>query len=215
MRLFGTDVGVISISILLLALYFTPTIIAWLYRRQRIAGILALNLLTGWTVLGWIAALKWSTIHDRRALEDVAPLPRYQAEKRIIAALAIVVAVLILEAIRVYLFQPKTSAVVSAPAPSIIDPSTVTITSYSLRKSAQNLRGDFTIRNNNGYRVKDVEVKCVHATLDGTVLDSTYKTIHRTFEPYYEQRADDVDLGAIPNRTANSTCSAIGFSLLN
>jgi hypothetical protein len=53
--------GLISICFLL-GCYFLPTIVAWLrYHRQAVA-IFVLNLLLGWTVLGWIAALVWAFI---------------------------------------------------------------------------------------------------------------------------------------------------------
>lgn len=41
-------------------LYFTPAIIASNRNHQRHGGILVLNLLLEWTVLGWIVALVWS-----------------------------------------------------------------------------------------------------------------------------------------------------------
>ena len=56
---------------LLLALYFLPSIIAG-YRKHRNRGaIKALNLLLGWTVVGWVAALVWSFTADT---EDKPPL---------------------------------------------------------------------------------------------------------------------------------------------
>ena len=39
-------------------LYFLPTIVA--RNRSDFAGILLLNLLLGWTVIGWIVALIWA-----------------------------------------------------------------------------------------------------------------------------------------------------------
>jgi len=41
-----------------LALYFLPTIIG--FRKSNAGAIFALNLLLGWTVIGWIVALVWS-----------------------------------------------------------------------------------------------------------------------------------------------------------
>jgi threonine/homoserine/homoserine lactone efflux protein len=41
-------------------LYFLPAAIAVLRPHQSAAAILVLNLLLGWTVLGWIVALIWS-----------------------------------------------------------------------------------------------------------------------------------------------------------
>jgi hypothetical protein len=44
----------------LLALYFTPALVARHRQHQSGPAIAVLNLLLGWTVLGWIAALVWS-----------------------------------------------------------------------------------------------------------------------------------------------------------
>lgn len=43
-----------------LALYFVPTIIAWKREHHQLLAIFVLNLVFGWTFLGWIAALIWS-----------------------------------------------------------------------------------------------------------------------------------------------------------
>lgn len=44
----------------LLFLYFLPTFIANERRHHQGAAIFVLNLLLGWTAIGWIAALIWS-----------------------------------------------------------------------------------------------------------------------------------------------------------
>ena len=41
-------------------LYFLPTIIAWLRDHYNRLAIFALNLLLGWTLVGWIVSLVWS-----------------------------------------------------------------------------------------------------------------------------------------------------------
>ena len=46
--------------IFLLPLYFLPAIIASRRKHQSSGGIFALNLLLGWTFLGWVIALVWS-----------------------------------------------------------------------------------------------------------------------------------------------------------
>ena len=38
-------------------LYVLPTMLAWQRQRQKKWKITAINLLLGWTVIGWIAAL--------------------------------------------------------------------------------------------------------------------------------------------------------------
>ena len=44
----------------LIALYFVPTIIVTLDRHPRRIPIIVLNIVAGWTVVGWIVALIWA-----------------------------------------------------------------------------------------------------------------------------------------------------------
>lgn len=57
----------IFLMILLIAIYFFPSIVAGIRDHHNGAAIAVLNLLLGWTVLGWIVALVWSltAIPDR------------------------------------------------------------------------------------------------------------------------------------------------------
>ncbi len=50
----------IHLSILAL-LYFLPTIVA-ANRGHRIGGVLILNILFGWTGIGWMALLLWALL---------------------------------------------------------------------------------------------------------------------------------------------------------
>ena len=50
--------GVLASSVFLLPLYVLPTILAW--KKTHRIPILLLNLLLGWTLLGWIEALVWA-----------------------------------------------------------------------------------------------------------------------------------------------------------
>ena len=52
--------------VLLAALYFLPTIIAGTREHMAAGAIFALNLLAGWTALGWLAALVWSLNSNTR-----------------------------------------------------------------------------------------------------------------------------------------------------
>ena len=47
---------------LIFALYFMPTLIAFLRQRKNKLAIFLLNLLLGWSVLGWVASLVWSVM---------------------------------------------------------------------------------------------------------------------------------------------------------
>ncbi len=49
-----------------LAFYFLPTLIAHSRRSQSTSGIFVVNLLLGWTFIGWVAALVWAATSERR-----------------------------------------------------------------------------------------------------------------------------------------------------
>jgi RsiW-degrading membrane proteinase PrsW (M82 family) len=46
--------------IIVVALYFIPTIIAEKRNHKNSSSILILNLFLGWTFLGWVIALAWA-----------------------------------------------------------------------------------------------------------------------------------------------------------
>ena len=49
-----------GVILLLLILYFLPSIIAMVKSKSNTAAILVLNLFLGWTIIGWIVALVWA-----------------------------------------------------------------------------------------------------------------------------------------------------------
>ena len=57
--LFGSFIGVV-VFILLLTLYFLPTIVAVARHHRNALAIFLLNLFLGGTFIGWVVALVWS-----------------------------------------------------------------------------------------------------------------------------------------------------------
>jgi hypothetical protein len=55
--------GFLASLIIGLPVYFLPTILASKHRNQT--AIFALNLLLGWTLLGWVVALVWALYKDK------------------------------------------------------------------------------------------------------------------------------------------------------
>jgi hypothetical protein len=47
-----------------LALYFLPIIIVLARRKKNVLGPILVNVLLGWTVIGWIVALIWALTVD-------------------------------------------------------------------------------------------------------------------------------------------------------
>lgn len=47
---------------LLLIVYFIPTMVGW--RKRNADAIFVLNLLLGWTLIGWVVALTWAVSYE-------------------------------------------------------------------------------------------------------------------------------------------------------
>ena len=45
-------------------MYFLPSIIALVKSKRDTLAIFLLNLLLGWSVIGWVVALVWAAKHD-------------------------------------------------------------------------------------------------------------------------------------------------------
>lgn len=55
-----SNAGFIMMCILVFLLYIVPSVIAFTRGHSNAAAICALNILLGWTFLGWVASLVWS-----------------------------------------------------------------------------------------------------------------------------------------------------------
>jgi hypothetical protein len=53
-------------TILFLVLYFIPTITANCRDHNNTSAIACVNILLGWTVIGWIGAMVWSLTDNRK-----------------------------------------------------------------------------------------------------------------------------------------------------
>ena len=57
----------VGLLLLIAALYFLPAIVARRRRHHNTAAITALNLLAGWTAVGWVVAFVWACTGPARA----------------------------------------------------------------------------------------------------------------------------------------------------
>ena len=57
------DLAIFIGVLLIIAFYFLPTIIG--RNKKNVTAIFLLNLLLGWTIIGWIIALIWATTYER------------------------------------------------------------------------------------------------------------------------------------------------------
>lgn len=56
----SSAVPLILINVFLWAFYFVPSLVGWSRRHRSLPAIIALNILLGWTGIGWIGAFVWS-----------------------------------------------------------------------------------------------------------------------------------------------------------
>lgn len=52
------------VELIYIVLYFLPTFVAYSKGKKNRSAIAVLNLLTGWTVIGWVIALVWACCND-------------------------------------------------------------------------------------------------------------------------------------------------------
>lgn len=53
-----------EIAIIILIIYFIPTITAYAAKKKNKQAILVLNFFLGWSIIGWIISLVWATTKD-------------------------------------------------------------------------------------------------------------------------------------------------------
>ena len=52
--------------VLFLFIYFIPTLLALGSKKDNFFAIMLLNLLLGWTLIGWFVALIWAATKDKK-----------------------------------------------------------------------------------------------------------------------------------------------------
>lgn len=63
----GSALSSVFVVVVLIGLYLLPSLVAAGRKHKNEGAIVALNLLLGWTLLGWIAALVWALTDNTRA----------------------------------------------------------------------------------------------------------------------------------------------------
>ena len=71
---------VVALVIVLIVLYFVPTVIAIRRKSDNITGIALLNIFLGWSTLGWLAAFFWALLSDPRSNADKGDIDPHTGE---------------------------------------------------------------------------------------------------------------------------------------
>lgn len=64
---------VLIVLIVVVALYFLPTIIAVTRKKRNLGPIILVNLLLGWSVIGWIVAMVWAMATETVDMMPASP----------------------------------------------------------------------------------------------------------------------------------------------
>lgn len=62
-----SDLFLLLLAMFLVAIYLLPFIVAMVRGKRNCLAILVLNLLLGWTLIGWVVALVWACMIDSPA----------------------------------------------------------------------------------------------------------------------------------------------------
>lgn len=54
------------IIIIIVAAYFLPTLAAMGKKKKNTLAIFLLNLLLGWTIIGWVIAIIWAVTYEKK-----------------------------------------------------------------------------------------------------------------------------------------------------
>ena len=66
------------ILIVIFLLYWLPSVIAFYRSHHQTTAIFVLNLMAGWTFIGWVAALVWAFTRVQYDDHDYEPPRRYR-----------------------------------------------------------------------------------------------------------------------------------------
>lgn len=67
-----------GLFIVFIAAYLTPTIVAAARGHQNLMAIAALNILLGWTFVGWVVAFVWSLTSNVAAAKEPGMRPWFE-----------------------------------------------------------------------------------------------------------------------------------------
>jgi hypothetical protein len=58
------------VLLIVLSIYFVPTIVALVRKVKNAAAIIILNVFLGWTFLGWVGSLVWALTAQKNTSPD-------------------------------------------------------------------------------------------------------------------------------------------------
>lgn len=75
------------------------------------------------------------------------------------------------------------------------------------------MKGDFTVINDSAYKIKDIEIKCIHFGKSGSRIDSNTRTIFDVVEKESSKTFKDFSMGMIHSQAEKSSCEIIDLKV--
>lgn len=227
----GDAVGLI---IAVLALYFLPTIIAVGRSHHQAAAVAVLNFFLGWTFLGWVAALVWSSSAVQlRALPSVPhtapPLrqnrPSHGSKANRIAAGIASLAVAIVAIGLVFIaINERSSPIASRPTsttaalPSQLITASIParkagkVTDLAIKEVRPSLSGNVlmieaaTLENAGAGTARDIRITCETFGRSGTRISSVSKVLYDVLLPGKRTAIRRVNMGFVDDQSKSGQC---------
>jgi len=73
LELLAEGLIVLSLAVIVLYIYFLPSIIARKRKKTNLTAIFVLNLFFGWSLIGWVAAMIWAVLKEQTQSSDRPP----------------------------------------------------------------------------------------------------------------------------------------------
>lgn len=96
---------------------------------------------------------------------------------------------------------------VETPAKATVFPyHNVVIDKMNVSKDGLIFKATFTLKNNNIFDVKDIEVRCDHTAKSGTVIDHNIRTIYEIVKAHGTKTVRDFNMGFINSQAVATQC---------
>ena len=113
-------------AIIILFLYFLPSLIAANRKHLNAMAIFVLNLFLGWTLLGWVGALVWACTAQQPRGIQARPVPARSSSGNTIVRGAKTIAVVLVGAVVLYVVVRMNATPVTTTAQTTATPITTT-----------------------------------------------------------------------------------------
>jgi hypothetical protein len=181
----------------------------WGHHSDSADGMIASHLRTavGWLPIALIlAAGGWLLLSHAREQADGRPMHLAAAQAKSVAAGSTV------GVAQVPSFDPRTSEAIAPAQPAPVDGLKISSQSWRRGGLGSNAFVTMTLRNDNGYAVKDIDIACAFSRPDGSHLTDRSRTIRDVVNMKSRKTFVRLHVGFVNVNAAKAKCSLLAAS---